>query len=193
MNIPVINGGDGAHEHPTQALLDMFTVRDKKGPIAGLKVAIVGDILHSRVARSNIHGFTKMGAEVHLAGPPTMKPAEVERLGVHWHGSLREIISAMDVIMMLRLQLERQSGGFFPTLREYSRFFGLNLELMKRAKPDVLIMHPGPVNRGIEIAPEVADGPFSVILDQVTNGVAIRMALLYLLVGGEKEPERSSV
>lgn len=193
MNIPVINGGDGAHEHPTQALLDMFTVRDKKGQIAGLKVAIVGDILHSRVARSNIHGFTKMGAEVHLAGPPTMKPAEVERLGVHWHGSLREIISAMDVIMMLRLQLERQSGGFFPTLREYSRFFGLNLELMKRAKPDVLIMHPGPMNRGIEIAPEVADGPFSVILDQVTNGVAIRMALLYLLVDGEKEPERNSV
>jgi aspartate carbamoyltransferase catalytic subunit len=190
MKIPVINGGDGSNEHPTQALLDLFTVRDKKGKIAGLKVAIVGDILHSRVARSNIHGFTKMGAKVFLAGPPTMKPAEVERLGVSWHHGLREIIEEMDVIMMLRLQLERQSGGFFPTLREYSRYFGLNLELMKKAKPDVLIMHPGPMNRGIEIAPEVADGPFSVILDQVTNGVAIRMALLYLLVGGEREPER---
>ncbi len=193
MDVPVINAGDGAHEHPTQALLDLFTVREKVGRLAGLKVAIVGDILHSRVARSNIHGFTKMGAEVHLAGPPTMKPAAVERLGVHWHRSLAEVIPEADVIMMLRIQLERQEGGFFPTLREYSRLFGLNVDILKPAKPGVLIMHPGPINRGVEISPEVADGPFSVILDQVTNGVAVRMALLYLLVGGEKEADRSSL
>jgi aspartate carbamoyltransferase catalytic subunit len=191
MRVPVMNAGDGAHEHPTQALLDLFTVREKKGRLAGLKVAIVGDILHSRVARSNIYGFTKMGAEVHLSGPRTMMPAEVERMGVRWHTSLSEVIPQADVIMMLRIQLERQEGGFFPTLREYSRFFGLNLEVLKAAQPEVLIMHPGPMNRGVEISPEVADGPFSVILDQVTNGVAVRMALLYLLVGGEREAERS--
>ncbi|HSR11211.1 MAG TPA: aspartate carbamoyltransferase catalytic subunit [Thermodesulfobacteriota bacterium] len=184
MAVPVINAGDGANEHPTQALLDLYTIREKKGGIAGLKMAIVGDVLHSRVARSNICGFRKMGGEVHLAGPQTMKPAEVESLGVTWHNDLREVVPDMDVIMMLRIQLERQGGGFFPTLREYSRFFGLNPEVMKRAKSDVLIMHPGPMNRGVEISPEVADGPFSVILDQVTNGVAVRMALLYLLVGG---------
>ena len=193
MHVPVINAGDGAHEHPTQALLDLFTVREKKGKLAGLKVAIVGDILHSRVARSNIHGFIKMGAEVHLAGPRTMMPAEIERMGIHWHESLLELIPDADVIMMLRIQLERQGGGFFPTLREYSRLFGLNLEVLKAAKPDVLIMHPGPMNRGVEISPEVADGPYSVILDQVTNGVAVRMALLYLLVGGEREADRSSL
>jgi len=193
MDVPVINAGDGAHEHPTQALLDLLTVKEKVGRLAGLKVAIVGDILHSRVARSNIWGFIKMGAEVHAAGPRTMKPADVERMGVHWHTSLREVIPIADVIMMLRIQLERQEGGFFPTLREYSRLFGLNMEVMMAAKPGVLIMHPGPMNRGVEISPEVADGPFSVILDQVTNGVAVRMALLYLLVGGEKESERSSL
>ena len=193
MHVPVINAGDGAHEHPTQALLDLFTVREKKGRLAGLKVAIVGDILHSRVARSNIYGFTKMGAEVLLAGPRTMMPAEVERMGVRWHTRLSEVIPQADVIMMLRIQLERQGGGFFPTLREYSRFFGLNLEVLKAAKPEVLIMHPGPMNRGVEISPEVADGPFSVILDQVTNGVAVRMALLYLLVGGEREADRSAL
>ena len=193
MRVPVINAGDGAHEHPTQALLDLFTVREKKGRVAGLKVAIVGDILHSRVARSNIYGFTKMGAEVDLVGPQTMMPAEVERMGVRWHTRLSEVIPQADVIMMLRIQLERQGGGFFPTLREYSRFFGLNLEVLKAAKPVVLIMHPGPMNRGVEISPEVADGPFSVILDQVTNGVAVRMALLYLLVGGERETDRSSL
>ncbi len=193
MHVPVINAGDGAHEHPTQALLDLFTVREKKGRLAGLKVAIVGDILHSRVARSNIYGFTKMGAEVLLAGPQTMRPAEVERMGVRWHTRLSEVIPQADVIMMLRIQLERQGGGFFPTLREYSRFFGLNLEVLKTAQPEVLIMHPGPINRGVEISPEVADGPFSVILDQVTNGVAVRMALLYLLVGGEREADRSSL
>jgi aspartate carbamoyltransferase catalytic subunit len=191
MGVPIINAGDGAHEHPTQALLDLFTVREKKGRLAGLKVAIVGDILHSRVARSNIHGFTKMGAEVHLSGPRTMMPVEIERLGVCWHTKLGEVIPEADVIMMLRVQLERQGGGFFPTLREYSRFFGLNLEVLKAAKPEVLIMHPGPMNRGVEISPEVADGPFSVILNQVTNGVAVRMALLYLLVGGERESDRS--
>jgi aspartate carbamoyltransferase catalytic subunit len=184
MRVPVINAGDGANEHPTQALLDLYTIREKRGGLAGLKIAIVGDVLHSRVARSNIYGFTKMGAEVHLAGPQTMRPAEVETLGAKWHGSLREVVPEMDVIMMLRIQLERQGGGFFPTLREYSRFFGLNPEVLRGAKPDVLIMHPGPMNRGVEISPEVADGPFSVILDQVTNGVAVRMALLYLLVGG---------
>jgi aspartate carbamoyltransferase catalytic subunit len=193
MRVPVINAGDGAHEHPTQALLDLFTVREKKGRLAGLKVAIVGDILHSRVARSNIYGFTKMGAEVDLVGPQTMMPAEVERMGVRWHTRLSEVIPQADVIMMLRIQLERQGGGFFPTLREYSRFFGMNLEVLKAAKPEVLIMHPGPMNRGVEISPEVADGPFSVILDQVTNGVAVRMALLYLLVGGERETDRSSL
>jgi len=193
MHVPVINAGDGAHEHPTQALLDLFTVREKKGKLAGLKIAIVGDILHSRVARSNIHGFIKMGAEVHLAGPRTMMPAGIERMGIHWHASLLELIPDADVIMMLRIQLERQGGGFFPTLREYSRLFGLNLEVLKAAKPDVLIMHPGPMNRGVEISPEVADGPYSVILDQVTNGVAVRMALLYLLVGGEREADRSSL
>jgi aspartate carbamoyltransferase catalytic subunit len=193
MRVPVINAGDGAHEHPTQALLDMCTIREKKGRIAGLNVAIVGDILHSRVARSNIFGLTKMGAQVHLVGPRTMRPAEVERLGISWHIHLSEVIPQADVIMMLRIQLERQEGGFFPTLREYSHFFGLNLETLKNAKPDVLIMHPGPMNRGVEIAPEVADGPYSVILDQVTNGVAVRMALLYLLVGGEREPDRSAV
>jgi len=184
MKVPIINAGDGAHEHPTQALLDLFTVREKLGHLAGLKIVIAGDILHSRVARSNIFGFLKMGAEVHLTGPRTMRPPEIEKLGVCWHTSLKEIIPEADVIMMLRLQLERQEGGFFPTLREYSRLFGLNMELMKETKPGVLIMHPGPINRGVEISPEVADGPFSVILDQVTNGVAVRMALLYLLVGG---------
>ncbi len=193
MEVPVINAGDGAHEHPTQALLDLFTVREKKGKLAGLNVAIVGDILHSRVARSNIYGFTKMGATVHLAGPRTMKPPGVEKMGIVWHSALREVIPEADVIMMLRIQLERQGGGLFPSLREYSRFFGLNLEVLQRAKPDVLIMHPGPINRGVEMAPEVADGPFSVILDQVTNGVAVRMALLYLLIGGERETERSSL
>ena len=193
MDVPVINAGDGAHEHPTQALLDLFTVREKVGRLAGLKVAIVGDILHSRVARSNIYGFTKMGAEVHLVGPRTMKPVEVERMGIRWHTNLAEVIPEADVIMMLRIQLERQEGGFFPTLREYSRTFGLNAEMLKPAKPGILVMHPGPINRGVEISPDVADGPFSIILDQVTNGVAVRMALLYLLVGGEKEADRSSL
>ena len=180
----VINAGDGINEHPTQALLDMYTIRERKGRIQGLKVAIIGDIAHSRVARSNIIGLTKMGAEVTVSGPPTMIPPEVEALGVQVMNDPAEAVKHKDVIMVLRIQLERQSEVLFPSLREYSTFFGLNLEMIKGAKKDVIVMHPGPMNRGVEIASEVADGPFSVILDQVANGVAVRMALLYLLIGG---------
>lgn len=180
----VINAGDGAHEHPSQALLDLFTIREKKGRLEGLKAAIVGDIAHSRVARSNICGMRTMGMEVRVAGPRTMLPRFVERLGVEVFTDLERAIADVDVIMMLRLQLERQEAGLFPTLREYSRLFGLTIERLKAAKSDVLIMHPGPINRGVEIAPEVADGPYSLILNQVENGIAVRMALLYLLVGG---------
>jgi len=180
----VINAGDGAHEHPSQALLDLFTIREKKGRLEGLKAAIVGDIAHSRVARSNIWGMHTMGMEVRVAGPRTMLPRFVDRLGVEVFTDLERAIADVDVIMMLRLQLERQEAGLFPTLREYSRLFGLTIERLKAAKSDVLIMHPGPINRGVEIAPEVADGPYSLILNQVENGIAVRMALLYLLVGG---------
>lgn len=182
--IPVINAGDGAHEHPTQGLLDLFSIREKKKTLKGLKAAIVGDITHSRVARSNIHGMRKMGMEVRVAGPATLLPRYVERLGVEVYTDLDEAISGVDVIMMLRIQLERQGQGLFPSLREYSRLFGLNRARLEKAKEDVLIMHPGPMNRGVEISPEVADGPYSIILDQVTNGVAIRMAILFLLLGG---------
>ena len=182
--IPVINAGDGAHEHPTQALLDLFTIRERKKSLSGLKVAIVGDISHSRVARSNIHGMRKMGLEVRVAGPATLLPADIERLGVKVYTDMDRAIEGVDVIMMLRIQLERQGQGLFPSLREYSRLFGLNLKRLEKAKEEVLIMHPGPMNRGIEISPEVADGPYSIILDQVTNGVAIRMAILFLLLGG---------
>lgn len=182
----VINAGDGINEHPTQALLDMYTIREKKGRIQGLKVAIIGDIAHSRVARSNIIGLTKMGAEVTVSGPPTMIPPQVESLGVRVVNDPAEAVKGKDVIMMLRIQLERQSEVLFPSLREYSTFFGLNRDMMKGAKKDAIVMHPGPMNRGVEIASEVADGPFSVILDQVANGVAVRMALLYLLIGGSK-------
>jgi aspartate carbamoyltransferase catalytic subunit len=182
----ILNAGDGMHEHPTQALLDLMTIREKKGPIEGLKVAIIGDIAHSRVARSNIIGLKTMGAQVTVAGPPTMIPLFIETMGVEVTSSLSEAIIWADVIMMLRVQLERQKQMLFPSLREYSRFFGLNLENLKKAKRDVIIMHPGPINRGVEIQSEVADGPYSVILDQVTNGVAVRMALLYLLLGGKK-------
>jgi aspartate carbamoyltransferase catalytic subunit len=181
--VPVINAGDGAHEHPTQALLDAFTIREKKKTLAGIKVAIIGDITHSRVARSNIALLQKMGAEVRLSGPYTMVPPHIEALGVSFLPDIGEAIRDADVIMMLRIQLERQQHGLFPTVREYARFFGLNREKLQRAKPDVLIMHPGPLNRGVEISPDVADGPYSIILDQVTNGVAVRMALLYLLIG----------
>jgi len=181
----VINAGDGMHEHPSQALLDLFTIRKKKGRIKGLRVVIIGDIAHSRVAGSDIRALKKMGAEVTVSGPPTMIPNDVESLGTQVVLDPVRALKNKDVIMMLRIQLERQSGILFPSLREYSNFFGLNKELLKGAKKDVIIMHPGPINRGVEITWDVADGPLSVILDQVSNGVAIRMALLYLLIGGE--------
>jgi len=180
----VINAGDGAHEHPTQALLDLFTIREKRGTLQGLKAAIVGDIVHSRVARSNIFAMQKVGMQVRVCGPATMLPRYLDRLGVEVFKRIESAIADADVIMMLRVQLERQGASLFPTLREYSKLFGLNLDRLKAAKQDVLIMHPGPINRGVEIAPEVADGPYSLILNQVENGVAIRMALLYLLAGG---------
>jgi aspartate carbamoyltransferase catalytic subunit len=182
----VINAGDGMHAHPTQALLDMMTVREKKGRLAGLRIAIIGDIAHSRVARSNIVGFTKTGADVILAGPPTMIPMGVETLGAHVTYHVEEAIKDADVVMVLRIQKERQQAFVFPSEREYAQCYGLTEEKLAGAKEDVLIMHPGPINRGVEIAPEVADGPYSVILEQVTNGVAIRMALLYLLLGGPR-------
>jgi len=183
----VVNAGDGMHEHPTQALLDLLTIRDNKGTISGQTVAIIGDIAHSRVARSNIWALTKMGARVLVAGPNTMIPQDLDKLGVEVYNHLEDVIPEADVIMMLRIQLERQGKMLLPSLREYSKVFGLNEEKLSKAKSDVLIMHPGPINRGVEISPSVADGPYSVILDQVTNGVAIRMALLYLLIGGEKD------
>jgi aspartate carbamoyltransferase catalytic subunit len=180
----VINAGDGMHEHPTQALLDAFTIRERKGRLAGLKVAIVGDLLHSRVLRSNVLLLTKMGAEVWLCGPPTLIPVGFEKTGVHVTWSVEDAVRDADAVMMLRIQLERMLGGYFPSLREYFNVFGMTPERMALARPDVLVMHPGPMNRGVEIASEVADGPYSVILDQVANGVAVRMAVLYLLAGG---------
>lgn len=185
----VINAGDGAHEHPTQALLDLFTVREKKGRLAGLKVAIIGDILHSRVARSNIWGFTRMGAEVRLAGPATLLPPGIEQMGALVCRSPEEALAGADVVMILRIQLERQQQGLFPGLREYGKLFGLNQARLRLAAPDALVMHPGPMNRGVEISQEVADGLQSVINEQVTNGVAVRMALLYLLTGGGGQHE----
>jgi aspartate carbamoyltransferase catalytic subunit len=183
----IINAGDGMHEHPTQALLDAFTIREHKQRIDGLKVTIVGDLLHSRVLRSNVLLLTKLGAEVWLSGPPTMVPTGIERLGVRVTTSVDEAVSDADVIMMLRIQQERMQGAYFPSVREYFTVFGMTSERVKRAKPDVIIMHPGPMNRGVEIASEVADGPYSVILEQVANGVAVRMAVLYLLAGGPEE------
>jgi len=183
----VINAGDGMHEHPTQALLDLYTIKKKKGRIKGLRVVIMGDIAHSRVARSNIIGLRKMGVEVTVSGSPTMIPVHAESLGVTVVHDPAKAVKGKDVIMMLRVQFERQSGILFPGTREYAAFFGLNEDLMRGAKKEVIIMHPGPINRGVEITNEVADGPYSVILDQVTNGVAIRMALLYLLIGGGKD------
>ncbi len=180
----VINAGDGAHEHPTQALLDMMTIRLHKGTLRGLKVAIIGDIIHSRVARSNIFGLTRMGAEVHIAGPATMLPRFLDRFGVRVHTDMNEAVRNADVVMMLRIQLEREHLHIFPSLREYSSLYGLNREKLELAKPDALVMHPGPLNRGVEIASDVADGANSVILEQVSHGVALRMALLYLLTGG---------
>ena len=180
----IINAGDGMHEHPTQALLDAFTIREHKQRIEGLKVTIVGDLLHSRVLRSNVKLLTKLGAEVWVSGPPTLVPRGIEQLGVRVSTSVDEAIRDADVIMMLRIQQERMQGAFFPSLREYFHLFGMTVERVARAKPDVIIMHPGPMNRGVEIASDVADGPYSVILEQVANGVSVRMAVLYLLAGG---------
>jgi aspartate carbamoyltransferase catalytic subunit len=180
----VINAGDGMHEHPTQALLDAFTIRERKGRLAGLKIAIVGDLLHSRVLRSNVQLLTKMGAEVWLCGPPTLIPPGFAKTAVQVTSSVDDAVRDADAVMMLRIQMERMQGGYFPSLREYFNVFGMTAERMALAKPDVLVMHPGPMNRGVEIASEVADGPYSVILDQVANGVAVRMAVLYLLAGG---------
>ncbi len=185
----VINAGDGAHEHPTQALLDAFTIRQHKGGFEGLKVSIVGDIEHSRVVRSNVLLLHKLGAEVTVAGPRTMMPVGVEALGARAVYSLREALEGADVVMMLRVQLERQSQAAFPSAREYFELFGLTQARLKAAKRDVILMHPGPMNRGIEIASDVADGRYSVILEQVANGVAVRMAVLYLLSGVHREAE----
>ncbi|KJS28476.1 MAG: aspartate carbamoyltransferase [Desulfatitalea sp. BRH_c12] len=185
----VINAGDGTHAHPSQALLDMLTVRRKKGTLQGLKIAIVGDIAHSRVARSNCVGFTKMGAQVVMAGPPTMIPKGIETLGATVAPSIEDAMSDADVIMMLRIQKERLKKFSMSTEREYARHFGLNRQRVALARQDVVIMHPGPINRGVEIAPDVADGPHSIILDQVTNGVAVRMALLYLVLGGGRHAD----
>lgn len=189
LDCPVINAGDGAHEHPTQALLDLFTVKQNRGKIAGLNVAIVGDILHSRVARSNIFGFSKLGAKVTVCGPPTLIPPGIEELGTEVSYDLRGLMPQVDVLMMLRIQRERLADCYFPTLREYSDLFGLDREKMKSAKRDVTVMHPGPINRGVEMTPEVADGPYSVVLQQVKYGLAVRMAVLYLLSGGELSSE----
>jgi len=182
----IVNAGDGCHEHPTQALLDLLTIREKKGHFEGLQVAIVGDITHSRVARSNIHAMRKLGMTVTVAGPPTLIPPFVGELGVKVSHRLEDAIRDVDVIMMLRLQHERMTNGLIPSLREYSRYWGLTLDkLAAHARTDVLIMHPGPVNRGVELSPEVADGPYSVILDQVSKGVAVRMGVLILVAGSK--------
>jgi len=184
----VINAGDGSHEHPTQALLDMFTIREKLGKLEGISVAIVGDITHSRVARSNIYGLTTMGANVRLCAPPTMMPYGIEQMGAKVYTDMDKAVDGADVIMMLRLQLERQTAGLFPGVREYARLYGLNMTRLQRASSNAIVMHPGPMNRGVEIASEVADKK-SVILDQVTNGVAVRMAVMFLLSGGKVEAE----
>jgi aspartate carbamoyltransferase catalytic subunit len=181
INACVVNAGDGFHEHPTQALLDVYTIRRQRGSLDGLKIGIVGDIAHSRVARSDIYAMTKLGAEVTLIGPPTLMPGGVENLPVKVSYSLDEVIEDLDVINMLRIQFERMGGNPFPSVREYSHYFGLTVDRMKRAKPDITVMHPGPINRGLEIESEVADGPNSVILKQVANGLAVRMGVLFLV------------
>jgi aspartate carbamoyltransferase catalytic subunit len=185
----IVNAGDGAHEHPTQALLDALTIRERKGKLKGLRIAIVGDIAHSRVVRSNVHLLRTMGAHVTLCGPPTLMPVSVEVLGTNVTHRIEEALDGADVVMMLRIQMERQNRKTFPTAREYFNLFGLTEERLRLARKDVIILHPGPINRGVEIAPEVADGPYSVILEQVANGVAVRMAVLYLLVGGSGKEE----
>jgi aspartate carbamoyltransferase catalytic subunit len=183
----IINAGDGMHEHPTQALLDAFTIKQHKQRLEGLKVSIVGDLLHSRVLRSNVLLLTKLGADVWLSGPPTLLPPGIARLGVRVSTSVDEAVADADVIMMLRIQQERMQGAYVPSLREYFNVFGLTADRVRRARSDVIIMHPGPMNRGVEIASDVADGPYSVILEQVANGVAVRMAVLYMLAGGVEE------
>lgn len=183
LNASVINAGDGINEHPTQALLDLFTIKEKKNRIKGLEVAIVGDILHSRVAKSDIYALIKLGAHVRLIGPPTLVPASLKALGVEIFTDMNEGLKGVDIIMMLRIQMERQGKGFFPTTEEYFRNWGLNADRLAMAKEDAIVMHPGPMNRGVEISSDVADGSRSVILEQVTNGIAVRMAVLYLLGG----------
>ena len=188
-NAPIVNAGDGSHEHPTQALLDALTIREYKGRIEGLKVAIIGDVLHSRVARSNIHLLTKLGATVSLAGPGTLVPEELEGLvdrGLRVEKRIEDAIEGADVVMILRIQRERQDTAFFPSMREYAVHYGLQPKHLEAAAPDAIVMHPGPMNRGVEIASEIADGSRSLILDQVSNGVAVRMAVLYLLAGGSR-------
>ncbi|HZD60775.1 MAG TPA: aspartate carbamoyltransferase catalytic subunit [Anaerolineae bacterium] len=189
MECSVVNAGDGSHEHPTQALLDLFTIRQEFGTLNGLRVAIVGDILHSRVARSNIMALTKVGSEVIVVGPPTLIPKDIESLGVKVSHDLDSILPEVDVLYLLRIQLERQGEPLFPSLREYASLFGINKRRLQMAKPDLIVMHPGPINRGVEIAPDVADMPQAVITTQVTNGVAVRMAVLYLLLGGARDDE----
>ncbi len=181
----VINAGDGSHEHPTQGLVDLFTIQEKKGRIQGLQVLIVGDILHSRVARSDLWGLTKLGAKVTLCGPPTLLPQAMERLGARVCYRLEEALPHADVLIALRLQLERQEEQYIPSFREYTRAYGIDRQKLELAKPELVLMHPGPVNRGVELSPEVADGPQSVILEQVTNGIAVRMAVLYLVCGAQ--------
>jgi aspartate carbamoyltransferase catalytic subunit len=188
----VVNAGDGSHEHPTQGLVDLYTIQEKKGRIEGLNVLIVGDILHSRVARSDFWGLTKLGAKVTLCGPPTLVPAAMEKLGARISYRLEEALPEADVVIALRLQLERQQEKYIPSFREYTRGYGLDRAKLEKAKPDLIVMHPGPVNRGVELSPEVADGPQSVILDQVTNGIAVRMAALYLVAGGRFASEASA-
>lgn len=192
VNAAIINAGDGAHEHPSQGLLDIMTVTEKKGTVKGLVIAIIGDIAHSRVAHSDIVGFTRLGAEVRVAGPNTFMPSHIEALGATVCASVEDAVDGADVVMALRIQLERQADPLIPSLREYAAHFGVNKKLLTRAKKDVIVMHPGPINRGVELNPDVADGEASVILDQVTNGVAVRMALLYLTIGGEKNGDGQS-
>lgn len=185
----VINAGDGMNEHPTQALLDMFTIKEEKSTMDGLKVTILGDILHSRVARSNIWGLGKMGAQIRVAGPSTLMAPDLEKMGVQVFYNVEDAIEDADVVIVLRLQKERQQSGLLPSLREYTEIYGLNRERLKRARKDVLVMHPGPINRGIEITSDIADGLHSHIDVQVTNGVAIRMALLYLMTRGRRDQD----
>ncbi|MCZ6554856.1 MAG: aspartate carbamoyltransferase catalytic subunit [Candidatus Dadabacteria bacterium] len=187
LNSSIINAGDGSHEHPSQALLDLFTIREIKGKIKGLKVVIVGDILHSRVARSNIWGLLKLGAKVRLVGPPTLIPKYIENAKIRTFYNLDEAIEGADVIIMLRIQMERQESEYFPSLREYSRFYGLTREKLRGASEDVTVMHPGPINRGIELSSDIADDAGSVILDQVSNGIAVRMAMFYLVASAGRD------